>query len=240
MLTVARIELPKSVASRLQAEADFSESFAEFARENLVGFRRPAATAVALIGPIVIAFVYMASGPLSALVTALVFSSAAAVVLGIAAWINWGGIVSDYAARQKARRRAADDLRAGFGEEIALPLAKAPKFYEHEHGVIVLAPAGPWKTIFFDVPGFEGDSRWYLYLNGDLHRRHWRWLRLPTSGAVAQFEATGERLARIGDTPYVEAPEAWEAVQAALGEPEDGAIIPYTFEDAVGLVEARL
>ena len=62
MLTVAEVDLPQSLQKRLREEAAFAESFAQYTREYLIGFRQPAAMAVAIIGPILFAFVYYTAG----------------------------------------------------------------------------------------------------------------------------------------------------------------------------------
>ena len=230
MLTVAEVDLPVSLQKRLREEANFAETFAQYTRENLIGFRRPLALAAAIIGPVLFAFVYHVAGFLTLLEVAVSFSvSATMFVLG--GWyVNRRRIRDMYVRQTRARKDAKVDLKAGTGEAVNLSMKNQPVFYEHEHGVICLADAGEGKTVYFDVDSLEEDPRWYLYINGDMHRVNWSWMRLKGSGAVAEFAASGQRLARIGDTPYVEAPDAWEAISVAMSEPQDGDIVDRPLE----------
>ena len=145
-----------------------------------------------------------------------------------------------YVRQTRARKEAKADLRAGFGQSVSLTMKSQPVFYEHEHGVICLADSGDGRTVYFDVDSFENDPRWFLYINGDMHRVQWSWIKLMGSGAVADFKATGQRLAKIGDTPYVEAPDAWEAISIALGEPQDGDIIDKQLVEVVNTISRLL
>ena len=239
MLNVATVDLPHQVEARLRERAAFSESWAAFTRDHLAGFRQPVAAAVAIIGPVLVAFVYAASDFFTMLEVASVFAlSSAMFVLG--AWyVNRRDIRAAFERSTRERRLAMADLKAGTAEKVALTHKERPVFYEHEHGVIALAEGGEGRTLFFDVDGDGTDPRWFLYLNGDLHRQDWRWLRLQGTGEVTEFEALGKRLAGLGDTPYVEAPDAWEAVSLALGEPRDGDTIDMPFAEVKQTV-ARL
>ena len=236
MLTIAKVDLPISLRKRLQEEAAFSDSFNHYTTENLIGFRQPVATAVAVVGPILFAFIYYVTDFLTLVEVAGSFAlSAAAFLLG--GWyVNRHGIRDSYQRHTKARKNAKANLRSGVGESVALTMKTAPVFYEHEHGVICLAAAGEGKTLYFNIDSFENDPRWFIYINGDMHRPNWRWIKLMGSGAVAEFEASGQRMAKIGDTPYVEAPDAWEAISIALGEPEDGAIVEKPLEDVTAII----
>ena len=239
MLNVAVVSLPQGVEARLRERAAFSESWAAFTRDHLAGFRQPVAAAVAMIGPVLVAFVYAASDFMTMLEVAGVFGlSSAMFVLG--AWyVNRRDIRAAFERAGRERKHAIADLKAGTAQQVAVTHRDRPVFYEHEHGVIALADGGRGRTLFFDIDGDGTDPRWFLYLNGDMHRQDWRWLRLEGTGEVTEFEASGRRLAGLGDTPYVEAPDAWEAVSLALGEPRDGDAIDMPFAEVKQTV-ARL
>ena len=239
MLTIAQVDIPQGVEARLRERAAFSESWAAFTREHLAGFRQPVASAVALIGPVLVASVYAATDFMTMVEVASVFGlSSAMFVLG--AWyVNRRDIRAAFERSTRERRQAVADLRAGTAQDSQLVHKERPVFYEHEHGVIALADGGQGRTLYFDVDGDGTDPRWFLYLNGDMHRQDWRWLRLAGTGGVTEFEATGKRLAGLGDTPYVEAPDAWEAISLALGEPRDGDVIDMPYAEVKQTV-ARL
>lgn len=231
MLTIARVDLPEQVTRRLREKAAFSDSWNAYTTEHLAGFRQPVATAAAVIGPILVAFVYAASDLFTVMQVGGVFAFTTLTFLLGAWYVNRRDIRDAYERSTAARRLARADLKAGQGEAAGLILTTRPVFYEHEHGVIVLADSSDGRTLYFDVDGTGEDSRWFLYVNGDMHRGSWRWLKLLGSGAVTEFEAHGQRLAGIGDTPYVEAPDAWEAISLALGEPQDGDVIDMPFAE---------
>ena len=239
MLTIAQVDIPQTVRDRLRERAAFSESWGAFTREHLAGFRQPVAAAVAVIGPVLVAFVYAASDFFTMLEVASVFGvSSAMFVLG--AWyVNRRDIRAAFERSTRERRQAMTDLKAGTAQETRIAHKDRPVFYEHEHGVIALADGGQGRTLYFDVDGDGTDARWFLYLNGDMHREDWQWLRLQGTGEVTEFAATGKRLAGLGDTPYVEAPDAWEAISLALGEPRDGDVIDMPFAEVKQTV-ARL
>ena len=239
MLTTAQVDIPQAVRAQLRERAAFSESWAAFTREHLAGFKQPVAAAVAVIGPVLIAFVYAASDFFTMLEVASVFAMTSALFVLGAWYVNRRDILSAFGRAGRERRQAITDLKDGKAEEVALDHKERPVFYEHEHGVIALADGGAGRTLFFDVDGDGTDARWFLYLNGDMHRQGWRWLRLQGTGAVTEFTATGKRLAGLGDTPYVEAPDAWEAISLALGEPRDGEMIDMPFAEVKQTV-ARL
>ena len=231
MLTVAQIDLPMNTKKRLQEEAAFADSFSSFTRENIIGFRQPVAMAVSLILPVMGAFVYSVGGLASISQIAVPFGLSTTCFLLGGWYVNRRAIRDAYIRRTRARRDAKANLRAGVGEHTKLDLKHTPIFYEHEHGVICLADSGDGRTIYFDVDSLEQDPRWFLYINGDMHRSLWTWIRLMGSGTVSNFEARGQRLAKIGDTPYVEAPDAWEAISIALNEPQDGDVIDQPLSD---------
>ncbi len=239
MLTVDKIDLPSTVRARLKERASFAESFAAFNREHLAGFRQPIAASAAFIGPVLIAFVYLISDFVTMVEVFVIFSFTTTLFLGGAWYTNRGRIQEEYEHRTSARRRARKDLKLGRGERMSLQLQQAPFFFEHEHGVIILAGVGPAKTLFFDIDGAGEDPRWFLYLNGDMDRNDWQWIRLGGSGEVMEFKATGRRLTNFGEAPFVEAPDAWEAISIALGEPRDGDVIEMAL-DEVRLTIGRL
>ncbi|MEM9422626.1 MAG: hypothetical protein AAF986_08990 [Pseudomonadota bacterium] len=232
MYTCDLIDLPGTVRARLKERASFAEGFAAFSREHVAGFRQPVAAASAFIFPVLLAFTYLVSDLVSTLETLTIFTMTTALFLFGAWYTNRGRIREDYQHRTLARRRARADLKLGQGQRMSLQLQSPPVFYEHEQGVIILAEAGEAKTLFFNVDGNGHDPRWFLYLNGDMHRNDWNWIRLGGSGDVMEFKATGRRLIGFGDPPYVDAPDAWEAVSLALGEPQDGDVVGMALNEA--------
>lgn len=237
MLTTARVDLPLPIAARLKTDASFTDDVNEYAREDLIGFKRPIAAAFAIIGPVAIALAYQGSGLIAVVNLVAIF----AVIVGVGIYVvgrqEWPQIVQQFQSFAIVKRNAVADLRCGFGESSFLSNGRSPRFFEHEHGVLVLADAGDLKTLFFSISNDENDARWLLYINGELSRRVWRWLRLPVSREVVRFSTEGSKLARIGEPPMIDSIDAWEAVNVALGEPLDGAIIHQCFDEVSEMVE---
>ena len=233
MLTTARVDIPAPVVARLKHAADNSDNVNDYAREDLIGFKRPIAASFALLAPLTMAFTYTAGGPWMAV------QVAGAMILMIVGGLyvigrkEWPNIVAEFQSSVMAKRKAIADLRCGFGESSFLSNGRAPVFYEHANGVLVLADAGDLKTLFFDVSKDGSDPRWELYQSGEMRRRVWRWLRLPVSREVVKFSTEGARLARVADAPTIPSVEAWEAINVSLGEPMDGAIIHRPFDEIV-------
>lgn len=240
MLTTARVDIPAQVAARLKKAAEYSDNVNDYAREDLIGFKRPIAAAFALLAPLAIAFSYGAGGPW------LAVQYGGAIILLVAGGLyvigrqEWPNIVEEFQTCVMAKKKAIADLRCGFGESSFLSNGRAPKFFLHDHGVLVLADAGDLKTIFFDISNDGSDPRWELYESGEICRRVWRWLRLPVSREVVKFSTEGARLARVGEPPRIKSIEAWEAINVALGEPMDGAIIHQPFEEVVDNVQRMM
>ncbi|MCA8894776.1 MAG: hypothetical protein KDA48_05925, partial [Amphiplicatus sp.] len=69
MLSTTRVNFPVVVENRLRTAGDFIDNIMEFARDDLVGFRRPIAATFALATPLFLAVVYNAAG-LSAMLEA--------------------------------------------------------------------------------------------------------------------------------------------------------------------------
>lgn len=231
MLSTARVSIPVPIAARLKSNAAFHDNVNDFAREDLVGFRRPLAAAFALIAPIGLAFVYYAGGLMPALQLGAVF---AGIVIGGVAFIGrqeWPTIVAEFQHRAIAKKRAVADLRCGFGESSFLSNGRTPRFFDHDNGVLVLADAGDLKTLFFDISNDGTDPRWDLYQNGELNRRVWRWLRLPVSREIVKFSTEGSKLNSRTKPKAIRSIDAWEAVNVALGEPLDGSIIHRSFDE---------
>lgn len=225
MLSVAEIDLPPAVRDKLRERAAFSDSFGRFTRLRLLGFNQPVAATIAFLAPIVIAFGYAAADVHTAIEVALVFAFACALML-LGAWIANRTFLRDaYDQATHARKSARADLKIGKGTEMALTIKTPALFYENAEGVVVFADAGDNRTVFFDVRADRADPRWFLYLNGDLHREKWSWIRLASSGEVFGFSAAGHRRIPLGQPPYVEATEAWDSIALALGDPADGDLI---------------
>ena len=233
MLTTARVEIPAPVVARLKNAADYSDNVNDYAREDLIGFKRPLAASFALLLPVTLAFAYLAGGPVMVMQLGLsiVFMVAGGIyVIGRQEWPN---IVAKFQDCVMTKRKAIADLRCGFGESSFLSNGRAPKFYEHANGVLAFADAGDLKTLFFDISKDGRDPRWALYQSGDIRRRVWRWLRLPVSREVVKFSTEGARLARVEKAPMIPSIEAWEAINVSLGEPMDGSIIHRPFDEVI-------
>lgn len=231
MLTTAKVSLPAPIEARLKNQADYSDNVNDYAREDLVGFSRPASAAFALICPVVLAFSYYDGG----LVFTAQMTTFLVLLFGVGLYFvgkqEWPNIVSKFQVNAIAKKKAVADLRCGFGESSFLSNGRAPRFFEYEHGVIVLADAGDLKTLFFSISSDGTDNRWDLYLSGELQRRVWRWLRLPVSREVVKFETEGSKMAVEAEPPFIGSIDAWEAINVALGEPLDGAIIHRPFDE---------
>ncbi len=237
MLSTARVSIPVPVAARLKTSASFNDNVNDFAREDLIGFKRPLAAAFALIAPIVVAIVYQGAGLSAAIQVGMLILAIVGVGVYLVGKQEWPQIVDEFQVHAAAKKKAVADLRCGFGESSFLSNGRSPRFLEHEHGVLVLADAGDLKTLFFDISNDGTDSRWELYESGELNRRIWRWLRLPVSREIVKFSAEGSKLNQRHATPRIASIEAWEAVNVALGEPLDGAIIHRSFDDLKESVE---
>lgn len=237
MLSTARVEIPVPISSRLEDAAAFSDNVSEFAREDLIGFKRPIAAAFALIAPVILPFVYQGAG----LVAMVQVAFAITLIVGGGIYLvgkqEWPGIVAAFQQQSTIKRKAIADLRCGFGESSFLSNGRCPRFFEHDNGVLVLADAGDLKTLFFDISKNGDDERWALYENGELNRRVWRWLRLPVSREFVKFGTEGSKLAQRGKPKMIQSVDAWEAVNVALGEPLDGALIHRSFDELADTVD---
>jgi hypothetical protein len=240
MLTTARVDIPAQIAARLKVTADYSDNVNDYAREDLIGFKRPIAAAFALVMPFAVVFAYEADGPWFAIQLAGAIIALVAGGLFVIGRQEWPNIVEEFQTSVMAKKKAIADLRCGFGESSFLSNGRAPKFFLHDHGVLVLADAGDLKTLFFDISNDGTDPRWELYESGEICRRVWRWLRLPVSREVVKFSTEGARLARIGEPPRIQSIEAWEAINVSLGEPMDGAIIHESFDEVVDNVQRMM
>ena len=237
MLSTARVSIPVPVAARLESSASFHDNVNEFAREDLIGFKRPLAATFALIAPLAVAFAYQGAGLAGAAQVGLVIIAIVGAGVYFVGKQEWPNIVSEFQARASEKKKAVADLRCGFGESSFLSNGRAPSFFEHEHGVLVLADAGDLKTLFFDISNDDEDPRWALYESGELNRRIWRWLRLPVSREIVKFSTEGSKLNKRPPAPKISSIEAWEAVNVALGEPLDGSVIHRSFDELQESVE---
>jgi hypothetical protein len=236
MLSTARVALPAPIAARLKSASHFVDNVMEFAREDLIGFRRPLAATFAISAPVVLALVYQAAGWVAMAQAASAYFATAFLGLYLVGRQMWPRLVAEFEARSTAKRKAIADLRCGFGEAGFLTHARPPRFIEHENGVLVLADAGDFRTLFFSIESGD-DPRWALYKSGDLHRRVWRWLRLPISRELVKFSAEGSKLPQPAKPYRARSVDAWEAINVALGEPLDGAVIHRPFDELIDVVD---
>lgn len=240
MLSTDRVAIPAPVEVRLKKSAQFVDNVMDFAREDLIGFKRPLAATFAFTAPLVMAFAYYAGGLEPLLKVGLSYLVVTGLGLYVVGRREWPGLVAEFEERSIEKRRAAADLKCGFGESSFLNLSRAPHFFEHENGVIVLADAGDFRTLFFTIERDHRDDRWNAYINGELDRRVWRWLRLPVSRDIVKFSTEASKLPRQNpDATRIRSVDAWEAINVALGEPLDGAVIHRPFDEVIDTV-ARL
>lgn len=237
MLNTAHVDIPAPVEMRLKRSSDFVDNIMEFAREDLIGFRRPLAATFAVTAPFVIAFVYSAAGFVPMVKIAASYFAVAALGLYWVGRAQWPALVEEFEARTVEKRKATADLKCGFSESSFLKLERAPHFIEHEHGVLIFADIGDFKTLFFSIMNEDADPRWDQYQNGEFSRRVWRWMRLPVSRELVKFSAEGSKVAVAKAANKVGSIDAWEAIDVALGEPLDGAIIHRPFDELVETVE---
>lgn len=240
MLSTTRVDLPNTVLNRLRVASEFVDNIMEFAREDLVGFRRPLATVFALTAPVLLAAVYYAAGVRATIEVAVGYTIVAGLCLFLVGRQVWPGLVAEFETRATAKRKAIADLKCGFGESGFLNLIRAPRFFEFDGGVLAFADAGDFRTLFFWIGADPEDSRWELYTAGELNRRVWRWLRLPVSREIVKFSTEGSRVALEEGAALIDSVDAWEAIHTALGEPMDGAIIHRPFSEIVEMVERLL
>jgi hypothetical protein len=237
MLNTDRVAIPAATEKRLRASAEFVENITAFARDDLIGFRRPLAATFAFTAPLVLALVYYTGGVGHLLQIGGAYFATAFGGLFIVGRNAWPTIVDEFEQRTIEKRRAVADLKCGFSESSFLNLSRAPRYFEHENGVLVFADAGDFKTLFFSIENSPHDSRWQLYVDGELDRRVWRFLRLPVSREIVRFSTEASKLpaSKYGATK-IRSVDAWEAINVALGEPLDGAIIHRPFDEIIDSV----
>ncbi len=240
MFNTARVEIPAPVEVRLKRSSEFVDNIMEFAREDLIGFRRPLAATFALTAPVIIGFAYYAAGFGPMLKLAASYFVVAAGGLYLVGRDNWPGLVREFESRSVEKRKAIADLRCGFTESTFLSLERAPKFVEYANGVLVFVDVGDFKTLYFNVINDGSDPRWGPYRKGDFDRRIWRWMRLPVSRELVKFKTEGSKLTPSSEVKHIESIDAWEAVNIALGEPLDGAILHRPFSEVIDMVERLL
>ncbi|MGE0408790.1 MAG: hypothetical protein AB7P23_05955 [Amphiplicatus sp.] len=237
MLSTARVALPATIEIRLKNAAEFVDNVMEYAREDLIGFRRPLAATFAFTAPVLLALAYYGAGIATLAQTAAMYFSVAGAGLVVVGRQLWPSLVQEYHDKSTEKRKAAADLKCGFGEAAFLNLERAPRFFEYANGVLAVADAGDFRTLFFSIQNDPEDPRWVPYVEGEMNRRVWRWLRLPVSREVVKFSAEGSKYAQLGETHRIGSIDAWEAINTALGEPMDGAIIHRPFAEVVDMVE---
>ncbi len=241
MLNTDRVAIPAPVEVRLKKSAQFVDNIMDFAREDLIGFRRPLAATFAFTAPLVMAFVYQVGGLANLLEVGASYAIVGVGGLLIVGRQAWPELVDTFEEKTLQKRRALADLKCGFSELSFLNLSRAPRYFEHENGVLVFADAGDFRTLFFSIDKGGRDERWNLYVNGDMDRRVWRWLRLPVSRDIVKFTTEASKLPGVHSDPQrIRSVDAWEAINVALGEPLDGAIIHRPFDEVVESVERMI
>lgn len=240
MLNTDRVALPSTVEVRLKNNAAFVDNVHDFARDDLIGFKRPLARAFAILTPIVLAFVAHSYGWARLALWSAAYVGVAGAGLFLVGRQIWPRLVEEFERRSEAKRRAEADLRCGFGESTHLILRRAPFCVEYDGGVLVFADVGDFHTLYFDIAEGSDDPRWAYYSHGEVNRRVWRWLRLPVSREIVRFSAQGTRPGAPAPARRIETIDAFEAIQGALGEPVDGALMRMPLDDVIDLVDRRL
>lgn len=241
MLNTDRVAIPAPVEVRLKKSAQFVENIMDFAREDLIGFKRPLAAAFAFTAPIVLAFVYQTGGLVHLLQVGASYLIVAMGGLYLVGRQAWPELVDQFEQKTIQKRRAIADLKCGFSELSFLNLARAPRYFESETGVLIFADAGDFRTLFFSIDKDARDERWNLYVNGEYDRRVWRWLRLPVSREIVKFTTEASKLPGVHSDPMrIRSIDAWEAINVALGEPMDGSLIHRPFDEVVEAIERML
>jgi hypothetical protein len=133
MLSTDRVAIPAPVEVRLKKSAQFVDNVMDFAREDLIGFKRPLAATFAFTAPLVMAFAYYAGGVEQLLTVGLSYLVVTGVGLYLVGRSEWPGLVAQFEEKTIEKRRAAADLKCGFGESSFLNLSRAPHYFEHEN-----------------------------------------------------------------------------------------------------------
>ena len=240
MLTIGRAAIPKPTERKLRSAASLSDDFMAFARQELIGFRRPVAAAYALTTPVACAVALLGGGWIRLAETAGALTVFAALALALVGRRELPRIEEDFDRLTCLKRRAEADLRCGYGEDIFLRIARPPRFFESAVGVLVFVDIGDFKTLFMSVEKGAEDPRWPIYCKGGLRRRIWRWCRLPASHDLIRFATEGTRLEPFHKPKYIKSIEVFEAIHLALGEPEDGAVVHIPFEEVIDTVTRLL
>ncbi|MEL6360092.1 MAG: hypothetical protein AAFR21_03340 [Pseudomonadota bacterium] len=239
MLTMDRVALPPPVEVRLKRTSEFVDNVMDFTRDDLIGFRRPIAATFAFSAPFVAMSAYQVGGLMVLAQVVVLYSLCAAAGIYLVGRNLWPQLVEEFEHRTIQKRRAIADLKCGFGEAGFINLQRAPFFFEHEHGVLVLADAGDFRTLFLSIEN-DDDPRWDLYQQGEMVRHIWRWMRLPVSRELVQFSTEASKFARPNEPMKIQSIEVWEAVNVALGEPLDGAVIHKPFPEVADQISRLL
>ncbi|MGF1543619.1 MAG: hypothetical protein ACFB00_03805 [Parvularculaceae bacterium] len=240
MLMTQRVQLPSRIEVRLRQSAEFVDNVMEFAREDLVGFKRPIAATFAFTAPVVCIFAASLGDAMTALTLASGYFVLAIMALVVVGRTEWPRLVAQFERRSLEKRRAVADLKCGFGEASFFQPARAPRFYTYDNGALAFVDAGDFKTLFMSIDKGTADPRWALYRKGELNRRVWRWLRLPVSREIVSFATEGTKLPATGPVKHIRSIDAWEAIHTALGDPMDGAVIHRPYDEIVSIVEGLL
>lgn len=175
---------------------------------------------------------------------------AIALVLGGVLVVGWAIFLLLFIAgrRRDARAVAAEaaairaDLAAGELLAHELVFDGPQLFAEHEHGVMVLSPAGPGRTLYLDLSSVADDSRWDALGKAAQVPRTWRWLTSRDGQGHYRFAATGEPFTperlevRLGGYD----PELPGDLFEQLGSPGDGEVIERDFGDVERFVAAAV
>lgn len=144
-----------------------------------------------------------------------------------------------------AREATAGRLRAAAdaGEVQRWELLRGPAHWilPHEHGTIVLSPAGPGRTLCLDLCSVSDDPRHEAWLApGRIHRARWRWTTTPDGETLLSFEADGDPLPQNDAEALGLGTEDAMEIFEALGSPGDGDLIERDFAEVDGIVRARI
>lgn len=232
MLSVTPIDLPSPVLEELRARAAYPQSFLGYVQSSLASLEQPVALAAALVGPVLVAMAFLVGGTILMLKTAAIILSMALMLFLGAYLLRQDDLAWSYEQTAEIGDVARAALRSGRGDSVTLSLTAEPCFVAHPDGLIVIAKAADARAVYFDLENGYPDARWHLWTEDHPIQTEWQWIRPEGASAVLAFDTSGPVLPGPRDYHHTDAPDAWEAVSLALGEPMDGDLIDMPFEEA--------
>jgi hypothetical protein len=234
MLSVTNVSMPESIQSALQERG--RELRKPVWQGPLLGIALVLAIVVGAMVIVDLAFRIFDRG------NWITFGIGAALVLAIV------GLPQIRSLRRQQRLMA--DMASGIDVLAAAPIIKRYDlefgvdhwFIEHEHGVIVVTPAGPDTTLYLDLSSVADDVRYDDWLRrGRIFRSRWTWFEGGPLGYF-DFRTEGEaftpRWARDAKGKFDD--ELGGDVFEFLDSPGDGDVVARPFAEVDRFVHARL